>query len=1069
MIRGAISALCGLGRFMRGLVILVLALGLVGAGAGLVLAWRLSQGPLDIEWAARRAEARVNVPDAPTRLSIGHAAVAWAGFSEGDKRGLEIRLADVRLHDRRDRPVAVVRELEAILSVPRLLIGQVVPVSVSAAGTEVALVRDANGDVRLDTGAAAPLAPEPAAPEGDAGPSLAESLAELARPMRHDDAPAPQGLQHLEQLRHVRLRQSALRLHDARAGAWRLDIPELDLVRQPGGGVRGKASAVLGFGAAEVPLAMEASLAPGGGTQVQVATAPVPAAAVQAAMERGGMDAARGPGVMDAALTASGSLLLSPALLPTGAALRLEAGGGRIVIAGAPIGFDNLVMEARATWDQPRWGAPSAVAVPRAKAVLRAPGGAWPSTVTMAMEARAAAGTGRILGTAEAAVDHVAFADLGALWPERLGGQVRPWLTQNITAGTARNGAVKLAFDAGRELRDVRLVTVDGSLAGDDVSIWWLRPVAPIEHAQALLTIKSPENLVITVASGRQGGMALANGVVRITGLDVKDQFLALTADAAGTVPELLGLLRHPRLRLLDRKPIPMRNPGGAFTAKLGVTLPLNHDLDFDDVKISAQGRATDLRLGGLVAGRDLERGDVTLEATSEALKVAGTATIAGIPAELTMDMDFRGGPPAQVVQRAQAVGRAGARQLAGAGLDPGGLIAAGTGRFTAKYVQRRDGSGDIAVTGDLREAGLALAGWKKAPGQPAEVSARVLVRGDRMTGIDQLHAQGPGMAVEGRAEMVGNRPLNLVLDRIVLGPTQARGTVRFPETPGQPIRANLVGTVLDLSDEFGKKPAGAPAPASTGPPWVADVRFDRVLLSGQRGLDGLVAHAEHDGRQVRTLQATSAGAERLEAAIRAEGQTRRVAIRAADGGALLRAFDVVDSVDGGRLVLNGVYDDRQAGSPMAGTAELSGFHVRNAPGLGKLLQAVTIYGVVEALSGPGLAFSQLTMPFRYGGGVLDITDGQAFSASLGLTGKGRIDTARGTIDMKGTVVPAYVLNSLLGRIPLLGRLFSAERGGGLVAVNYALRGPVADPSVSVNPLSALTPGFLRGLFSILD
>jgi len=48
-----------------------------------------------------------------------------------------------------------------------------------------------------------------------------------------------------------------------------------------------------------------------------------------------------------------------------------------------------------------------------------------------------------------------------------------------------------------------------------------------------------------------------------------------------------------------------------------------------------------------------------------------------------------------------------------------------------------------------------------------------------------------------------------------------------------------------------------------------------------------------------------------------------------------------------------------------------------------------------------------------------------------------------------------------------VGRLFSPERGGGVFAASYAVRGPMANPQVSVNPLAALTPGFLRGVFKI--
>jgi hypothetical protein len=49
----------------------------------------------------------------------------------------------------------------------------------------------------------------------------------------------------------------------------------------------------------------------------------------------------------------------------------------------------------------------------------------------------------------------------------------------------------------------------------------------------------------------------------------------------------------------------------------------------------------------------------------------------------------------------------------------------------------------------------------------------------------------------------------------------------------------------------------------------------------------------------------------------------------------------------------------------------------------------------------------------------------------------------------------------------VLGRLFSPEEGGGLFAVSYRMRGPLKDPQTSINPLAALTPGFLRGIFGI--
>jgi hypothetical protein len=61
--------------------------------------------------------------------------------------------------------------------------------------------------------------------------------------------------------------------------------------------------------------------------------------------------------------------------------------------------------------------------------------------------------------------------------------------------------------------------------------------------------------------------------------------------------------------------------------------------------------------------------------------------------------------------------------------------------------------------------------------------------------------------------------------------------------------------------------------------------------------------------------------------------------------------------------------------------------------------------------------------------------------------------------------VPAYALNSVIGNIPVIGSLLLGGEGQGLFAANYRVTGSAADPEVSVNPLSALAPGFLRRLF----
>ena len=635
----------------------------------------------------------------------------------------------------------------------------------------------------------------------------------------------------------------------------------------------------------------------------------------------------------------------------------------------------------------------------------------------------------------------------------------------NLSAGMARDGEVSVALDAREDGSDLQVRRFSAALTGDDVTIHWLRPAPPVEHAQVRLIMQALDTIEITVPSARQGPLTLANGTVRVAGLGGKDQDLAINADVGGAVPDVLALLRHPRLKLAEKLP-PVRNPGGTLAGKLTVTLPLEGNLQFEQVSIRVAGRLQGLRLGNLVARRDFDRGDVQAEVTQDGLRATGTGTLGTVPGQFEVDLDFRNGKPDQVVERVKASGRVTPRQLAAAGLDAGEVFSGGSAGYEAEYVGRRDKRASVSVQADLRGAALSMAGWKKAPGAPASASAVVMLQDGDLQGVKGLEAQGPEMELRGRAEMVGDVPALLVLDRIVLGPTRATGQIELPTKKGGPVRASLTGTVLDLRAELARSGGNESGP---GTPFVADVRFDKVLLAEGRTVSGLTAHAEYDGTSVRVLRAQSSGPERLQAVIAPEGRTRRVSVRTTDGGALLQALDVTGSVRGGALALEARYDDTRAGSPMSGTLDISNFHVKDGVAAGKVLQALTLYGIPEALSGPGLAFSRLIMPFRWHDDVLDLGEVQAFSASLGLTAKGRVDVGRKRADVTGTLVPAYVLNSALGRLPLVGSLFSPEKGGGLVAMEYGVRGPLADVSVSVNPLSALTPGALRRLFRVFD
>lgn len=251
-------------------------------------------------------------------------------------------------------------------------------------------------------------------------------------------------------------------------------------------------------------------------------------------------------------------------------------------------------------------------------------------------------------------------------------------------------------------------------------------------------------------------------------------------------------------------------------------------------------------------------------------------------------------------------------------------------------------------------------------------------------------------------------------------------------------------------------------------PDIVADVTIDAVRFAPDREMKNLKLTADCLKRRCRkfTMRA-DAGKTTLNAEIKNEASKRTFTATIPDLGRLLRVTGVFDDIRNGSLQLNAIYQDELPGRPMVGRVTVEKFNAKNIPLLAKLLTVATFTGVLDALSGGGVYFEKLEASFQYTREKLVINEARATGPSIGITASGALDIEPDTLDMKGVVIPAKLFDTILSDIPLVGNVYEALTGGeGLVAVNYSMSGKADDPKVRVNPLSALTPGFLRKIFS---
>ena len=114
-----------------------------------------------------------------------------------------------------------------------------------------------------------------------------------------------------------------------------------------------------------------------------------------------------------------------------------------------------------------------------------------------------------------------------------------------------------------------------------------------------------------------------------------------------------------------------------------------------------------------------------------------------------------------------------------------------------------------------------------------------------------------------------------------------------------------------------------------------------------------------------------------------------------------------------------------------------------------------------------GQKFKKLKLPFSTDQQFVNIGDALVRGSDLGASANGRIRKSDGAMDVAGTIIPAYAINSAVSGVPLLGTILTGGKGQGVFGLTYALQGTMNKPKFIVNPVSALAPGFLRSLFAI--
>jgi len=653
---------------------------------------------------------------------------------------------------------------------------------------------------------------------------------------------------------------------------------------------------------------------------------------------------------------------------------------------------------------------------------------------------------------------------LKKLWPTFVAPKVRDWFNEHLTSGNVERltVAVNAPFEtlkaSGPPLPD------DGLTIDAFATNCLIRPVVglPALH-DADLTVRIVGRnaqiilgkAVADLASGRK--LVMSSGLFEVPDTAPRQPPARVRFKLDGPVPAAAELLQMDRLRDASGAPFDPATTRGNMSALVALAMPLKPDLPPGSTNYAITVDALNFSADRLIMGQKVESPDLKISANNQGFVLKGDVRIGGAPASLEY-RKLRGDDTADI----HIQGMLDDSVRNNLGLDPTGTISGGipidvSGRIGTSA--ERDGR--FAVRADLTSTQIDgfLPGWVKPAGKPARATFTVLTK-PQSTRIEDLLIEGAGGGVKGVVDLDGSGEVQSANFPSYGFSDGDRASLRIDRLSDGSLRAVMRGDAYD-GRGFLKTMAAPPRTAAKRPP--ADVDLDMKLgaVLGHNGeaLRSVELKMSRRNGEIRSLGLMAKLGRNgvLTGELRGRAGARQVVqFESSDAGALFRFSDIYSRMNGGQITT--VMDAPTSANPVQlGTVSVRNFAVHDESQLERAAGN-------QAPRNNNMAFSGLKVDFTRSPGRIALRDGVVRGPVLGGTIDGIIDYADDEVHLRGTLIPLYGANNLLGQLPIVGLFLGGEKEG-LVGVTYEVVGKPAGPVLHVNPLSALAPGLLRKVF----
>jgi hypothetical protein len=679
--------------------------------------------------------------------------------------------------------------------------------------------------------------------------------------------------------------------------------------------------------------------------------------------------------------------------------------------------------------------------------------------------------------------------DLHRFWPKALAPDAREWVTTHLSAGTAHRATIDalVSYTQEGDAQEVTVEKLGGEIFFDGIKVDYFPPLMPVEGAKGRAYYDA-KSFNLAISGGKLGDMKATKSTIHITNLEHaaaedKDAEIDIAVSLTGPLKTALSVLDskplgYPKMLGLDPNTVK-----GTADVEVSFKFPIHKELDIADVQVKATARATDVSLNGVVAGLPLTGGPMDLTVSNGALNIKGNGLLSGTPVQFDWTKNFT--KTAAFDQRATAKLVLDEKLLKHFGAPD---LLKMRGRIASDIVYQLgfDKAAKVEMKGNLSGLSLTLpfVEFTKPTATDGSVSLVLNLKNGGLQNIRDVSLETAGMLLQGDLDFgrdaKGTTAFQSArLSRLMYGETDITITAEDRGDAGYALKVS--GQQMDArpftgDDDAESAPNTDAMAAKIVTPINVTMDVKRLVLGKDRALDDVkMVLKRNKWQRIDQMEMDAlAGGKAVYLRYMPEGGGHSLRFEADNAGAALATFGITKSIRGGTLAVRGEANPKGGARDLTGIAQLNNFALKDTPVLAKLLNAMSLVGILDLLNGQGLSFTKARVNFSWvdrgqpqqskNTRMIRLRDGRTSGTSLGLTFEGDIDYWARHLDLNGTIIPVSEVSSIISGIPLVGDILTAG-GEGLLAATYEVNGAMSQPIVTVNPLAVLAPGILRKIF----